>query len=130
MLGCFNLNKSKTTKLLIRWLVQKSNHFNDVSMFWPLQEWLNSLTDFSWNVDVQRATHIRAVVSGDAGGALAPPEFESSVNPIPIQLAEYAHHITASTPGFENLTTSLHIAILPDWTFEKWGLSNFEFQSF
>ena len=59
-----------------------------------------------------------------------PPEFESSVNPIPIQLAEYAHHITASTPGFENLTTSLHIAILPDWTFEKWGLSNFEFQSF
>ena len=72
-----------------------------------MQEWLNSLTDFSWNVDVQRATHIRAVVSGDAGGALASPEFESSVNPIPIQLAEYAHHITASTPGFENLKTAL-----------------------
>ena len=28
---------------------------------------------------------LRAVVSGDAGGALAPPEFGSSVNPIPIR---------------------------------------------
>ena len=28
-------------------------------------------------------THFRAVVSGGAGGALTPPEFGSSVNPIP-----------------------------------------------
>ena len=50
-----------------------------------------------------------AVVRGGAGGALAPPEFGSSVNPIPTKGggADYAHHITASTPGFENLTTSL-----------------------
>ena len=50
----------------------------------------------------------RAVVSGGAEGALAPPEFGSSVNPIPTRGADYAHHITASTPGFENLTTSLN----------------------
>ena len=29
------------------------------------------------------ATYVRAVVSGGARGALAPPEFGSSVNPIP-----------------------------------------------
>ena len=28
---------------------------------------------------------VRAVVSGGGGGALAPPEFGSSVNPIPIR---------------------------------------------
>ena len=49
----------------------------------------------------------RAVVSGGAGGALAPPELGSSVNPIPTEGADYAHHITASTLGFENLKTSL-----------------------
>ena len=49
----------------------------------------------------------RAVVSGGAGGALAPPEFGSSINPIPAREADYAHHITGSTPGFENLTTAL-----------------------
>ena len=30
-----------------------------------------------------KSLHVRAVVSGGAGGALAPPEFGSSVNPIP-----------------------------------------------
>ena len=50
----------------------------------------------------------RAVVSGGAGGALAPPELGSSVNPIPTEGADYAHHITASTLGFENLKTSLN----------------------
>ena len=50
----------------------------------------------------------RAVVSGGARDALAPPEFRSSVNPIPTREgADYAHHNTASTPGFENLTTSV-----------------------
>ena len=52
-------------------------------------------------------TRRRAVVSRGAGGTLAPPEFGYYVNPIPTRGADYAHHITASTPGFENLKTSL-----------------------
>ena len=45
--------------------------------------------------------------SGWAGWALAHPEFGSSVNPITTRGADYAHHITACPPGFENLTVSL-----------------------
>ena len=50
----------------------------------------------------------RAVVSGGAGGTLAPPEFGSHVNPIPTKGADYAHHITASTPRLKKLTTFLN----------------------
>ena len=35
-------------------------------------------------------------------GGLAHPEFGSSVNPITTRGTDYAHHITASPPGFEN----------------------------
>ena len=45
--------------------------------------------------------------SGWAGWALAHPEFWSSVNPIPTRGTDYAHHITARPPRFENLTASL-----------------------
>ena len=45
--------------------------------------------------------------SGWAGWALAHPEFGSSVNPITTRGADYAHHITASPPGFENPAASL-----------------------
>ena len=45
--------------------------------------------------------------SGRAGRALAHPEFGSSVNPITTRWADYAHHITASPPGFENPAVSL-----------------------
>ena len=45
-------------------------------------------------------------LAGGQGG-LAHPEFGSSVNPIPTWGADYAHHITACPPGFENLATSL-----------------------
>ena len=48
-----------------------------------------------------------AVASGWAGWALAHPEFGISVNPIPTGKADYAHHITACPPGFENLTASM-----------------------
>ena len=41
------------------------------------------------------------------GGALAHPEFGTSVNPITTRGADYAHHITASPPGFENPAASL-----------------------
>ena len=43
-----------------------------------------------------------------SGWALAHPEFGVSVNPIPTKGADYAHHITACPPGFENLVASLH----------------------
>ena len=45
--------------------------------------------------------------SGWAGWVLAHPEFGSSVNTITTRGADYAHHITASPPGFENLAASL-----------------------
>ena len=37
----------------------------------------------------------------------AHPEFWSSLNPITTRGADYAHPITASKPGFENLPASL-----------------------
>ena len=48
-----------------------------------------------------------AAASGWAGWALAHPEFGSSVNLITTRGADYAHPITASPPGFENLAASL-----------------------
>ena len=52
--------------------------------------------------------HFSASASGWAGWALAHPEFGSSVNPITTRGANYAHHITASPPGFENPAAALH----------------------
>ena len=52
-------------------------------------------------------TACTAAASGWAGWVLAHPEFGSSVNPITIRGADYAHHITASPPGFENPAASL-----------------------
>ena len=41
-------------------------------------------------------------------GGLAHPEFGSSVNPITTNKGvDYAHHITASPPGFENPAAAL-----------------------
>ena len=50
-----------------------------------------------------------AAASGWAGWALAHSEFGSSVNPITTRGADYAHHITASPPGFENPAASLRL---------------------
>ena len=55
----------------------------------------------------------RAVVSGGAGGTLAPPEFGCHVNPIPTRGADYAHCITACPLGFENLVATLYYTFLP-----------------
>ena len=51
--------------------------------------------------------NVSAAASGWAGWALAHPEFGSSVNPITTRGADYAHHITASPPGFEIPAASL-----------------------
>ena len=54
-------------------------------------------------------TQFSDATSGWAGWALAHPEFERLVNPITTRGADYAHHITASPPGFENPAASLHM---------------------
>ena len=53
-----------------------------------------------------------AAASGWTGWALAHPEFGSSVNPIKTRGADYAHHLTASPPGFENPAASLHCEVI------------------
>ena len=50
-------------------------------------------------MDVPLPISVMPLVGGQGG---------SSVNPISTRGAEYAHPITASTPGFENLTASLY----------------------
>ena len=52
-----------------------------------------------------------AAASGWAQWALAHPEFGSSVNPITTRGADYAHHITASPPGFENPAAALQFML-------------------
>ena len=49
-----------------------------------------------------------AAASGWAGWALAQPELWSSIHPITTTGADFAHHITASPPRFENPVASLH----------------------
>ena len=46
-----------------------------------------------------------AVILG--GGAMAPPDFVRSVNPISTRGTDYAHLITTGTPGFSDLPTAL-----------------------
>ena len=54
-------------------------------------------------------THISDATRGWAGWAKAHPEFGSSINPITTRAADYAHHITASRPGFEIPAASLNM---------------------
>ena len=53
-------------------------------------------------------TTYSAAASGWAGWALVHPEFVSSFNPIKTRGADYAHHLTASPPGFEIPAASLY----------------------
>ena len=55
---------------------------------------------------------IRPVVPGSAGGAMAPPIFGTSVNPISTKGADYAPHITTGTPRFSDRPTVLMICYL------------------
>ena len=41
-------------------------------------------------------------------GAMAPPDFGRSVNPISTRGTDYAHLITTDTPGFSALPTALN----------------------
>ena len=67
-------------------------------LFWPT-ETKNCSSD--WEKLAKFLTSLSAAASGWAEWALAHPEFGSSVNPITTRGADYAHHITASPPGFE-----------------------------
>ena len=49
----------------------------------------------------------RGVVPGGAGGAMEPPDFGRSVNPISTRGTDNAHLITTGTPGFSDLPTAL-----------------------
>ena len=63
---------------------------------------------------VHGGTTVMPLASRWAGWALAHLEFGSSVNPITTRGVDYAHHITASPPGFENPAASLyHISEMP-----------------
>ena len=42
--------------------------------------------------------NVRPVVPEGAGGAMAPPDFGISVNPISTRGADYTHHITTVPP--------------------------------
>ena len=49
---------------------------------------------------------------GGAGGALAPPIFGQTVNPISTRGADYAHHITTSPPDFQTLRQPCTVYII------------------
>ena len=60
-----------------------------------------------WKVWKPKGAPSSDAASGWAGWALAHPTFASSVIPITIRRADYAHHITDSPPGFQNPAASL-----------------------
>ena len=63
----------------------------------------------------------RPVVPGGAGGAMAPPDFGRSVNPISTRGgADYAHLITTGTPGFLDLPTALILQLRDGGTSQKY----------
>ena len=59
-------------------------------------------------VDINYFSAVMPLAGGQGG---LKPEFGSSVNPIPTRGSDYAHHITACPPEFENLTASLFCTI-------------------
>ena len=59
------------------------------------------------------------VVPGGARGTMAPPDFGRSVNLISTRGTNYAHLITAGTPGFSDLPTVLHSTA-------QWGQTLYE----
>ena len=50
----------------------------------------------------------RPVIHGGAGGAMAPPDFGRSVNPISTKGGRLCPLNTTGTPGFSDLPTALH----------------------
>ena len=60
----------------------------------------------------QRKSHLKTNIyqarrKWGAGGALTPPVFGQTVNPISTRGADYTHHSTTSPPGFSEFATAL-----------------------
>ena len=74
-----------------------------------MQSQLQSEMFLSNSVDMMKNLHMicRAVVSGDAGGALAPLKFGSYVNPIPTRGGRLCPPNKTGTPGNSDLPTAL-----------------------
>ena len=53
------------------------------------------------------ANKCRSVVPGDAGGAIAPPDFGRSVNPISTMRGRLCPPNNTGTPGLSGLPTAL-----------------------
>ena len=52
--------------------------------------------------------YFRGVVPGGAGGAMTPPDFGRSVNPISTKGGRFCPPNNTGTPGFSDLPTALH----------------------
>ena len=61
---------------------------------------------------LQKDDIIRAVASGGAGGALAPPVFCKTVNPISTRGDRLCPPQYYEPPGFSDLATGLHIMLI------------------
>ena len=61
-------------------------------------------------------TYYRGVVPGGTGGAMAPPDFGRSVNPISTKGGKSCPPNNTGTPGFSDLPTALYYIF-------KWNLS-------
>ena len=68
---------------------------------------LESVQDLELDTTLIKNIPIRAVVSGGKH----PRNLGVLLTLFQPEGADYAHHITASTPGFKNLTTSLPIVL-------------------
>ena len=62
---------------------------------------------FSSDARMMLLSKSRPVGAGGTGGAMKPPDFVKSVNPISPRVADYAHQVTNCSPGFSDLPTSL-----------------------
>ena len=100
----FISNFFKTSKMALFILCMKFDFF--------CATWLH----LKWYEMSQAQSKCSAAASG---WVLAHLEFGSSVNPITTRGEDYAHHITASPPGFENLAASLKIQIFLEIVAER-----------
>ena len=93
--------KSCEPEIVFVWICTLAEQFHVHKSYKMRESTLSCIGNFEKNIDLS------AAASGWAGWALAHPEIGSSVNPITTRGADYAHHITARSPEFENLAASL-----------------------
>ena len=62
--------------------------------------------------------YTKGVIPGGAGGAMAPPDFGRSVNPISTKGGRLCPSNNAGTPGFSDLPTALYYKSVRTVTFD------------